>query len=300
MKKLLLLFIAFMLFVPALAEDAADTTASKVLCIADESELPEGWADKDLLRITVLDMQRSDAILLECGGENMLVDGGLGNHYLRLFRVLDDKGITGFKYVMSTHCDGDHSQGLKCLLNSDLYGTADLLCPNPKDYDDPDDDHEKMVRAADNHGWNYVQIYDGDVFTLGGATITILRCNEPWGQNNRSATSFVDFGDCSIYLAADISSQVQEYFVDLVDPERMDCDILKAPHHGIDGANSVFLNAISPEAIVITNRTNNGASNSWNAHDPYWAGDGIVVMETDGNVWYIWQLDNWLDSEMGT
>lgn len=39
---------------------------------------------------------------------------------------------------------------------------------------------------------------------------------------------------------------------------------------------------------------------TWNAYKPFWAGDGIVVFETDGNVWYVWQLPNWLDKEMGT
>lgn len=301
MKKMMpLLLILLCLLVPAMAEETPEEKSTKVIRIAGESELPADWAEKDTLRVTVLDMQRSDSILLQCGGENMLVDGGLALHYKRLFRVLDDRGITQLKYLWSTHCDGDHSQGLKCLMNSDLYGTGELLCPNPKNYDDPDDDHEKMVQAADRHGWSYVQIQDGDVFTLGNAVITTLRCSENWGQNNRSAACFVDFGQCSIFLSGDIGSKVQNYFVENVDPQRLNCDILKAPHHGIDGVTEAFVEALSPEAIVITNRTNNGANQEWNAYDPLWAGDGIVVLETDGSVWYVWQLPNWDDKAMGT
>lgn len=301
MKKIIPLLLALLcLFMSAFAEDAGAEGSAKVIRIASESELPAGWAEKDTLRISVLDMQRSDAILLQCGGESMLVDGGLGNYYKRLFRVLDDNGITQLKYLWSTHCDGDHSQGLKCVMNSDLYGTGELLCPNAKNYDDPDDDHEKMVRAADNHGWSYVQIANGDVFTLGGATITTLHCSENWGQNNRSAACFVDFGECSILLTGDIGANVQEYFMANVAPERLDCDILKAPHHGINRVVTAFVDAVSPEAIVIPNRTNNGAHATWNAYDPLWSGDGIVMLETDGHVWYVWQLPNWLDKDMGT
>lgn len=299
MKKVLPLLLAllclFMFALPACAEESA-----KIIRIAGESELPADWADKDTLRITVLDMQRSDAILLQCGGESMLVDGGLENYYKRLFRVLDDNGITELKYLWNTHCDGDHSHGLKIVMNSELYGAGQLLCPNPKTYNDPDDDHEKMVRAADRHGWEYVQIDNGDVFTLGSATLTTLRCGENWGQNNRSAACFVDFGECSMLLSGDIGSKVQNYFVETVAPERLSCDIIKAPHHGIDGVTEAFIDAVSPELVVITNRTNNGSNREWNAYDPLWAGDGCVILETDGTVWYAWQLPNWNDKEMGT
>ncbi len=286
MKKLLLLLLLLCLPVTVLAE---------VYHIQDESELPQGWQEQELLRVTVMDMQRSDAILLQCGGENMMVDGGSESYYERLFLLLDERGVTNFKYLWSTHCDGDHSQGLKCIMNSDRYGTGQLLCPNPIDYDDPDDDHERMVRAANRHGWEYVQISNGDVFTLGTATLTVIRCEEPWGQNNRSGACFVDFGDSTIFLAGDIGSKVQDYFVETVDAQRLDCDILKVPHHGIDGVNKEFIAAVSPDAIVITNFSNNesnGCNGGWKALDPYMAGDGVVVLETNGTDWYIWQLPN--------
>ena len=94
MKRFLLLLLILCLPLSAVAE---------VHRIDGPDQLPEGWAEQDILRMSVLDMQRSDAILLECGGETMLVDGGLGLHYKRLFKMLDDRGITGFKYLWNTH-----------------------------------------------------------------------------------------------------------------------------------------------------------------------------------------------------
>ncbi len=298
MKRIHLICLAMALCIlcpMAFAETAAEAPA--VIRIADESELPEGWQEKDLLRVTVMDLQRSDSILLQCGGENMLIDGGLGLFYKRLFAVLDRQGVTELKYLWSSHCDGDHSQGLKCLMNSDLYKGGELLCMNPKTYNDPDKDHQKMVTAADRHGWPYVRIYNGDTFTVGGATVTMLQCEENWGQNNRSATCFVDFGDRSLFLTADVGSRVQNYFVENVDPERLDCDIMKAPHHGIDGVTQAFVDAVDPELIFLTNYSNNGAHKSWNAYDPYMTGDGVLHMETDGTVWYTWQEPNFIDPD---
>ena len=103
MKKVLLILLAMMLAIPALA-------SAEVYFIEDETGLPEGWAEKDILRMTVVDTNRSDAIILQCGGEAMMVDGGFNSHYRRVFSTLDGYGITTLKYLYSTHCDGDHSE----------------------------------------------------------------------------------------------------------------------------------------------------------------------------------------------
>ena len=125
------------------------------------------------------------------------------------------------------------------------------------------------------------------------------RRSENWGQNNRSAACFVDFGDATIFLAGDIGTRVQKHFAANVDAARMDCDLLKVPHHGIDGVTDEFMAAVKPEAILITNYTQSSntskAHKDWDAYDPYFAGDGVVVCETNGTDWYIWQLENEVD-----
>ncbi len=286
MKKILAMLLALML--PALA-------AAEVHFIADETELPQGWAEKDILRMTVVDTNRSDAIILQCGGEAMMVDGGFNSHYKRVFATLDGYGITELKYLLSTHCDGDHSSGLTALINSDLYAPQLLLSPNKETYDDPDDDHEKMVRASRRHNVPYQVIDDGDVFTLGTATITILRCDQMWGQNARSAACRVDFAGGSILLLADVSNRVLNYWAETRDAAEFDCDVMKAPHHGIDGVSAAFMEMATPGAIVCTNCTIYDHDKNLENMGALYSGDGTVVIETDGMDWYIWQHPNWVD-----
>ena len=69
MKKVLLILLAMLLAMPAAA-------VAEVYLISGEAELPEGWAERETLRMTVVDTNRSDAIILQCGGEAMMVDGG--------------------------------------------------------------------------------------------------------------------------------------------------------------------------------------------------------------------------------
>ncbi len=290
MKKLVSLLLVLLLL-PLTA------LAGEVKRITGEHELPQGWREKELMRVTVLDMQRSDSILVQCGGENMLVDGGFANHHKRLFKALDERGVTSFKYLWNTHCDGDHSGGLQWIAGSGKYGTGEVLCTNPYDYNDPDGDHQLMANAALNNGWAYSQLFHGDVFTLGSATILTLKNHSSWGQNNASAACIIRFGGSSIFLTGDIGTRVQELFVQTVPADVLDCDILKAPHHGIDGVYAPFVSAVSPEAVVITNTAvgDHPPAPEWRHYSPYCSGDGIVVLETDGETWYVWQLPNWVD-----
>ncbi|MBQ7850667.1 MAG: hypothetical protein IJ343_13160 [Clostridia bacterium] len=287
MKKILLLLTALLLL-PALA-------AAEVHFITDETQLPEGWAEKDILRMTVVDTNRSDAIILQCGGEAMMVDGGFNSHYRRVFSTLDGYGITTLKYLLSTHCDGDHSEGLTTIMNSDRYSPGLLLSPNKETYDDPDDHHEKMVRSSKRHNVPYQVIDDGDVFTLGPATITILRVDQMWGQNARSAASRVEFNGGVILLLADVSTRVLNYWTETRDPAEFDCDVMKANHHGIDGIPQSFMDMATPGAIVCTNNTSYDHDKKLEQLGALYSGDGTVVIETDGSTWYIWQHPNWID-----
>lgn len=288
MKKLLLILLAMMLALPALA-------SAEVYFIEDETGLPEGWAEKDILRMTVVDTNRSDAIILQCGGEAMMVDGGFNSHYKRVFSTLDGYGITTLKYLYSTHCDGDHSEGLTTIMNSDKYAPGLLLSPNKETYDDPDDHHEKMVRASKRHNVPYQVIDDGDVFTLGTATITVMRCDQKWGQNARSAACRVDFNGGRILLLADVSTRVLNYWLETRDPAEFDCDVMKANHHGIDGVPDAFMAAATPGAIVCTNNTNYDHNKKLEEMGALYSGDGTVIIETDGTDWYVWQHPNWID-----
>jgi len=69
MKRKLLL----MLLCAALGLGAAQ---AEVYRVESEKNVPADWAEKDTLRLTCIDTNRSDAMVLQSGGEAMMVDGG--------------------------------------------------------------------------------------------------------------------------------------------------------------------------------------------------------------------------------
>ncbi len=295
MKRLTMILLVLVLLMPALA-------LGEVHIIENESELPEGWSDKELLRLTAIDTDRSDAMLLQCGGENMMIDGGSVQYYPRLEEYFDAHGVTEFKYLFNTHYDNDHIQGLTKTMNSGKYTVGGFYSAVREDFKDKGKYHSTAVRVAKNNNIPFVQIYHGDVLTLGGATINVLRCDEPWGTNARSACTQIVFGESKVLLTGDIDSRPQKWFVQNCDPSLLDCDILKAPHHGINGFEDSFLEATTPESVFVCNYSSHASIKSgWKRYfeskGGLFAGDGTVIMETDGTDWYIWQLPNWKKSK---
>ena len=71
MKRKLLL----MLLCAALGLGAAQ---AEVYRVENEADVPADWAEKDTLRLTCIDTNRSDAMVLQSGGEAMMVDSGEG------------------------------------------------------------------------------------------------------------------------------------------------------------------------------------------------------------------------------
>lgn len=294
MKKLTAILLMLALLLPAAA-------FAEIHLIEDESQLPEGWSEKELLRLTAIDTDRSDAMLLQCGGENMMIDGGSQQYYNRLVELFEEKGITEFKYLYNTHPDTDHIHGLSKLMNSGNYTVGGFYSAVRENYTGSKH-HNTTVRVANKHNIPYVQIYDGDVLTLGGATINVLRCDENWGTNNRSAACQVVFGDSKMLLAGDCGNQVLEYFIANRDHSLLECDIMKAVHHGINGIVTEFLDVAQPEFIFVPNYKAHasiqaGTKRKFAEYNALYSGDGTVVMETDGTDWYIWQLPNWTEKK---
>ena len=305
MKKLIALLMMLALL-PAAA-------FAEIYFIEDESQLPEGWQDKELFRLTAIDTDRSDAMLLQCGGENMMIDGGSVQYYERLEAYFDENGITEFKYLFNTHPDNDHLQGLTKMMNHRIlaedgktdigpkYQIGGFYSAVKKEYKNTSY-HKAAVRAVNKYEIPYVQVFGGDVLTLGNATINVFRCEESWGANARSACTQIVFGNSKVLLMGDCDSRPQNYFLKNVDHSLLECDILKAVHHGINGFEEKFLEVAQPEFIFIPNYKSHasiksGTKRKFAQYNALYSGEGTVIMETDGTDWYIWQLPNYKKSK---
>ena len=70
----------------------------------------------ETLTVRFLDVGQGDSILLACGDETMLIDGGPVEEGQFLVSRLNRLDVTGLTYVINTHPDEDHCGGLAAVL----------------------------------------------------------------------------------------------------------------------------------------------------------------------------------------
>lgn len=284
MKKLLLMLLACLMILPAAQAE-----------IYYNTEVPQDWYTRPILRLTAIDVNRSDAMLLECGGEAMLVDGGSGPERDKLFAAVDQAGVSRFKYLFSTHSDNDHIHGLKYLMETGKYQVDLFTSPNKTSYADSAGYHQMTMKVINRMHIPYHQVEDGEVLTLGDAKLTVMRCMKNWGANNRSAVLMVQLGDSRVLLTGDIDNKTMRHYVEKYGADALKADILKTPHHGIATIPDEFRNAVNPEMIFITNMQEKTSKFNANLKGRapeiklLYSGDAAIYMETDGTDWYVWQ-----------
>lgn len=255
---------------------------------------PADWRDRDTLRITAFAVGEGDALLLQCGGESMMVDGGPEKFRMRLKEGLTSRNITHLKYLLNTHNHDDHINGLYHLMQMD-FSTDAYLHPYAQRVARHDFLQQRAIAMARKKGIPIQRVGDGDELTLGQSQLHLYRYADLPNANAKSLMIRVDFDGSSALLCADIIGDTQKYFAANLPPEALKADVIKIPHHGITPVATDFLNVVNPEFALITNYNDekrlHKIISQMNGRDipALFSGEGNVTLETDGQDWYIWQ-----------
>lgn len=256
---------------------------------------PDNWYQRPLLRLTAFDAAQSDCLLLECGGEAMMVDGGSAPYREKLRDAIYEKGLQGFKYLLNTHFHEDHISGLYWLMRYGLP-VGEYLHPYTEEGVNTSSLQRDAIGQTEHKNIPARQVFHGDTLMLGEAVITLWRYEEGISTNGRSLMVHVQFGDATLMLPADIIGDTQSWAVENLPADMLDTDIIKAPHHGITAMVPAYLEAVSPEVILMTNlrsRVDKGENQARMYGIPsLYTGDGRIVLETDGDDWFIFQSEN--------
>lgn len=259
------------------------------------SRPPSAWADEELLEWTIFDTNEGDAMLLRCGGESMMVDGGPAPFRDSLCAALQQRGLTHMRYILNTHYHDDHIDGLYALFNAGF--TADEYLHPYSNYKIAENDRcTRTIKAAERNGVAIRRVYHGDELTLGGAHIDILLHWDIPNQNARSLVLKVTFKDATLLLCADIIGEVQHVFAADPGPAMIDCDLMKMPHHALTPVAADFMDAVSPSAVIVTNEYDGTTRSSIQQLErrnlpALFSGDGTVYVVTNGTDWYLYQTE---------
>jgi len=206
------------------------------------------------LHISFLNVGQGDAILLQKGNQQVLVDGGpnpqaislgLGNKMPFWDRTLD--------LVILTHPSADHVTGLVEVLQR--YKVKQVLYP---DLDFESDIYGEWLRVIEEKDIEYTLAQAGQQIDLGeGVVIKVLNPQIPLlagtesDIDNNGVVLNVSLGDVNFLLTADIVWEAEWELT--TRRANLTSTVLKVAHHGSDTSTShEFLAVVDPQLAVIS------------------------------------------------
>jgi len=205
------------------------------------------------LRVSILDVGQGDAILIQQGNQQVLVDGGPSPQAiaLELGKQMPfwDRTI---ELVVLTHPSADHVTGLVEILNR--YKVSQVLHP---DLDFESDIYNEWLRLVEEKDIKCTIAHAGQQIDLGGAVINVLNPQIPpltgtkSDIDNNGVVLHITMGEASFLLTADIMWQAE--FELITQRASLTSTVLKVGHHGSDtSTTSEFLAVVNPQLAVIS------------------------------------------------
>lgn len=200
------------------------------------------------LAVTFLDVGQGNAVLVENDGQYMLIDGGDRDNSSYVVSYLEQRGVEELAYVVSSHYDADHLNGVVGALHA--FSCDTLLAA---DYTTDTRVYDSFCSIVEEKGISIEYPDMGEVYSFGDVEFTVV-CPDAYDysdDNDNSVGIRLVYGDTSFLICGDAGSRVEQMM--LHSGLTIASDVYLASHHGSAGSSSLeFLEAVGPEAVVIS------------------------------------------------
>jgi competence protein ComEC len=223
------------------------------------------------LKIDFLDVGQGDAALVTFpDGRTMLVDGGGRMRFRRsdddstedfepdvrrigesvVSEFLWERGYSHVDYMLATHADADHMQGLADVANNFTVGSA-LIGRIPAD----DPEYEALRHALYRRSVPTIAVSAGDSLNIAGVIVDVLHPNADaqMGLSNNDSSVVVrfTFRNRSFLLTGDIEAAAEAELISKgILPS---ADVVKVPHHGSRTSSTLaFVDSLKPGIAIIS------------------------------------------------
>lgn len=231
---------------------------------------------KGQLIISMLDIGQGDAVLIQTGAKNILIDTGDDKYYedgkkgkenTQLLTELQKLKIDHIDTLVMTHAHADHIGKADKVIAQ--YGVKELVyngIPSTSKY------FINALKAAKANGTQQVKVKAGDVLDFGnGVSFEIvspsqslidedtadIKAKKKVDVNNESVVGRLTFGNFAMLFTGDAEGPVEKDMAASYG-KKLKCQVLKAGHHGSKTSSTAeFLKLVQPESVVMSLGVNN-------------------------------------------
>lgn len=227
--------------------------------------------NRQIARVTYIDVGQGSATLLESGDHTILIDGGGSSFSSRnvgetvIAPFLWNKGITTVKTIIITHPDADHYNGLEYIVKH--FSPAIVWVRDLRGHDRK---YRKFISDTREKGIEIKVPGIGDILLETELTLQCLaNLKGKAFKNTRSGLSANTgliikgcFGEYCFLFPGDINISMEQFL--LAQYLSLEADTLLSAHHGSKTSNSEeFLATVSPRYTVVS------AGTSTKGHFPH-------------------------------
>lgn len=250
-----------------------------------QSSAPEEQPARESLQITLFDVGKADAILIETPDGAVMIDAGTEDNGIPLVLALREKSIDALDALIITHFDKDHVGGADAIINN--IPVRQVIEP---DYPKDSKQYRQCEEAMRRIGLSPARL-DGDAeYSLAGLMMRIITAKERYPDDEDNDHSLVirfDYGEVGFLFPGDIENpRLREL---LASGEDLQHDFLKVPHHGrSETLSSLFFDAVAPTVTVITSSADEPEDATlvdalrMAGADVYLTREGDVIITCDG------------------
>lgn len=205
------------------------------------------------LEIHFIDVGQGSSALIESNSHFMLVDGGDSKYSSRVVSYLEDQDVDKLDYVIATHYDADHLNGVVGALNS--YDAEVVIAP---DYKAKSKVYQSFIDVLDSKNIDITYPKTGTKYKIGNAEFTILAPNDIHysDANDYSVAIKLVNGSNTFIMTGD--AEIESEYEMLETGIDLSCDVYMAGHHGSKSSSSqAFMQAMQPASVVISVGKNN-------------------------------------------